>query len=84
MSVYFSQSCPTCGRRIEIRTALLGRIVACQHCGAEFSADPEADVSGRRDDDQDLMLRVERALRRAAHHPATAEVTLSTPGTSLH
>jgi len=38
MSVKFTQSCPTCGRRIRIRASLLGYTVACQHCRAEFVA----------------------------------------------
>lgn len=34
----FDQSCPTCGRRLQIRVDLLGRIVACKHCRAQFTA----------------------------------------------
>ena len=64
MSVRFSQSCPTCGRRIEVRTALLGHVVACQHCGAEFVAGPAGESSGDPSQTPDLMLRVERALQR--------------------
>ncbi len=36
--VYFMQECPTCGRALEIRVALLGKQVVCQHCLAEFEA----------------------------------------------
>ena len=40
---YFDQECPTCGRRLQIRIAYLGRRVACQHCQGEFEAcDPES------------------------------------------
>ena len=71
MSVRFSQSCPTCGRRVEIRTSLLGQIVACQHCHAEFVANPHAGLSSYRDADDELMLRVERALARTKTPPIT-------------
>lgn len=36
--VYFVQECPTCGRRLQIRVAYLGKRVVCQHCLAEFEA----------------------------------------------
>lgn len=63
MTLRFGQSCPTCGRRIEIRVELLGRSVACPHCNAEFTASEQQprQASG----DQVLMDRVERALRRS-------------------
>src|SRR6056297_1644726 len=65
MPVKFTQSCPTCGRRTDIRASLLGCTVACQHCGAEFIAtatdDPVADASA----DAALLDRVERALQKA-------------------
>ena len=38
MSVRFTQSCPTCGRRIEVRASLMGCDVRCQHCHAVFVA----------------------------------------------
>ena len=41
MSVQFTHSCPTCGRRARIRTDLIGATVACQHCNAEFIARPD-------------------------------------------
>jgi hypothetical protein len=37
-SVYYQQSCPTCGRWLRIRVAYLGRKVYCQHCRAAFLA----------------------------------------------
>ncbi len=70
MSVRFTQSCPTCGRRVEIRASLLGCTVACQHCRAEFVAEPGfAGGRGRREPIQavessdDLMARVEQLLQ---------------------
>jgi ribosomal protein L37AE/L43A len=34
----FDQACPTCGRRLQISVELLGRIVSCKHCRAQFTA----------------------------------------------
>ena len=77
MSVRFSQSCPTCGRRMEVRASLLGRTIACQHCRAEFTATAHEDMAGQRGPEHDLMRRVEEALRRsqAAAAPAQAANT---------
>ena len=36
----FTQPCPTCGRRVQVRASLMGCTVACQHCKAEFVANP--------------------------------------------
>lgn len=71
MSVRFTQSCPTCGRRLQVRTSLLGCTVACQHCKGEFIA--KTGLEGDTADEgmesvkpsDPLMERVELALRRA-------------------
>ncbi len=39
MPLYFKQSCPICGRRLQVHSRLLGQQIACQHCSAEFYAD---------------------------------------------
>jgi len=39
MSIRFTQSCPTCGRRNQVRASLLGSRVACAHCGSIFLSD---------------------------------------------
>jgi len=65
MSVRFKQSCPTCGRRIDVRASLLGCTVACQHCGAEFIASANQDLISDHDSGEELMERVEAALKRA-------------------
>ena len=62
--VRFTRSCPTCGRRIQIRGALLGKLVACRHCNAEFVAMVTDDTAGRVDEAQRLMDRVESVLSR--------------------
>ena len=39
---YFSQDCPTCGRKLNVRVEYLGKKVVCQHCNGSFLAwDPE-------------------------------------------
>ncbi len=65
MSIKFTQSCPTCGRRIDVRASLLGCTVACQHCGAEFTATATEGTARGRQRDDELLERVEKALRRA-------------------
>ena len=35
---YFSQECPTCGRRLRVRVQYLGKAVICQHCHGRFEA----------------------------------------------
>ena len=65
MTHRFVQSCPTCGRKLEISVDLLGRAVACQHCQGNFIA---ADPSGSQsvlDDDSVLLDRVDQILSRA-------------------
>ena len=37
-ATYFVQSCPTCGRRLQVRIEYLGKEVMCQHCRAHFHA----------------------------------------------
>ena len=72
MSVRFSQSCPTCGRRMEVRASLLGRTIACQHCRAEFTATAHQDIAGQHGPEDDLMRRVEEALRKSQAAAASA------------
>jgi hypothetical protein len=37
-TTFFVQECPTCGRRLQIRVAYLGKRLYCQHCGGPFFA----------------------------------------------
>ncbi|MEO1530299.1 MAG: response regulator [Planctomycetota bacterium] len=60
--IRFSRSCPTCGRRMKIESSLLGRVVACRHCKAEFTAMACDDGAGQFDDAQRLMERVDSML----------------------
>lgn len=75
MSIRFTQSCPTCGRRVQVRASLIGYTVACQHCNAEFLAEADADDHPERAEPvafaDPLMTRVEEALQRAAQQRTT-------------
>jgi len=35
---YFSQDCPTCGRKLRIRVEYLGKLLVCQHCNGRLRA----------------------------------------------
>lgn len=80
-AIRFSRSCPTCGRRIRLRTHQLGRQVACPHCLAEFQAsiqdgDQPITGSGQADlGDSELMARVDSVLEQAAVEQAALRTT---------
>lgn len=65
MTHRFVQSCPTCGRKLEIQVDLLGREVACQHCHAEFVAADATSTVSVLDDDAALLARVDQMLEKA-------------------
>jgi len=77
MPIKFTQSCPTCGRRIDVRASLLGCTVACQHCGAEFTATANEPQAVQRDSGEELLQRVELALRRAEEASAVGVMGVS-------
>jgi len=79
MSIRFNQSCPTCGRRVDIRASLLGCVVACQHCGAEFVATANEDLSGPQDSSDDLLARAEAAIQRAENLAGQAATVSAGP-----
>ncbi len=60
--LYFRSACPTCGRKLEIRVELLGKMIVCQQCGAEHLA---MEASERAPLGQVSDERIERALARA-------------------
>lgn len=62
MAVQFTQSCPTCGRRLQVQARLFGKRVACQHCHAEFTAGASDSASGS--SPYDLLARAEAMLGR--------------------
>jgi len=63
MPLHFTQSCPTCGRRLQVHTRLLGQNVSCQHCHAEFMAGFQEDNVRSTDRSQDLLARAEAMLK---------------------
>ena len=64
-STYFVQECPTCGRRLHVRVAYLGKSVVCQHCRARFFAcDPASNRYSA--SDSAIMRRAEELLGRVA------------------
>ncbi|MFU7559565.1 response regulator [Stieleria sp. JC731] len=70
--IRFTRSCPTCGRRIQIRGTLLGREVACPHCNAKFTAMATDDAPGRIDDAQRLLDRVDTMLSKVETPPVVS------------
>ena len=63
MPLHFTQSCPTCGRRLQVHTRLLGQNVACQHCCGQFIAGTSEDAPAH-DSSHDLLARAEAMLKR--------------------
>ena len=70
VQVTFHQSCPVCGRRLNIRVTLLGKRVFCQHCGGGFiAADASCGAAGERSQTRridELIERAEAVLQDAA------------------
>lgn len=79
MALHFKQSCPVCGRRLEVPTRLLGLTIACQHCCAEFCAGMDADDSSGGNAADQLLARVDAALSRS-RAPAIERMALSGGG----
>jgi len=68
----FLQTCPTCGRRLEVRVEHLGRELTCQHCRGRFVATHEDYTSA--EGTTALLRRADELLQMAAqkqptHHP---------------
>lgn len=62
-AMHFIQECPTCGRRVQVRLEYLGRRLACDHCGGQFTA-TASEHSAHLANDQ-LLHRAERLLASA-------------------
>ncbi|MBE6425256.1 MAG: hypothetical protein E7029_04585 [Planctomycetaceae bacterium] len=45
-SAYFIQECPTCGKRMQIRSQYLGKSLTCPNCMDQFIASDEP-IEGR-------------------------------------
>lgn len=75
--VFFHQSCPVCGRKLQILVHLLGRRVYCQHCGGGFvardeSLGPADPVRTRIEAVDDLLERASALLQTAGGGPGVA------------
>ena len=69
ISTCFSQACPTCGRQLQVKVALLGKKIACPHCHAQFEARDPASRTPLPDDSSILVLqRANELLAAAAMH----------------
>ncbi|MEZ6118130.1 MAG: hypothetical protein R3C28_16385 [Pirellulaceae bacterium] len=71
-SSYFYQTCPTCGRSLQVRVEYLGREVICRHCRGRLVASDADEVDTSACDSQ--------ILERANHLLSTAEVQVRNPG----
>jgi hypothetical protein len=70
-STYFSQACPTCGRRLMIRVEYLGKRVACQHCQGQFMARDSASIRCDCPEDScELLRRADELLQSSVQHKA--------------
>ena len=58
-TTHFVQSCPTCGRKLQVRIEYDGREMVCQHCGGDFLAEASANVEEKGDG---ILDRVEALL----------------------
>ena len=66
-ATYFVQECPTCGRNLQVRVQYLGKMVVCQHCGAQFQAcDPDSDAYPPEESSLSVLARADELLKSAA------------------
>jgi hypothetical protein len=66
-ATYFVQTCPICGRSLQVRLEYLGRSVACQHCHGSFTAiDPALLPVETFDATDDLLSRADELLATSA------------------
>lgn len=63
-ATYFVQACPICGRHLQVRLALLGKKVACQHCRGTFTAKDPSTAAGPYARLDESILRADRLLFR--------------------
>lgn len=66
-STFFTQECPTCGRRLHIRVEYLGKKVVCEHCRGQFVAcDPSSNRYGNVQAADALLKRADELLENAS------------------
>ena len=59
---YFLQNCPSCGRKLQIRVAHMGRNVACQHCKRTFVATDPSTAPAAELSESSLLKRADQLL----------------------
>ena len=56
-ATFFIQSCPICGRKVQIRVEHLGKRCVCRHCQGQFVAMDPANAHGDCPDRAHALLR---------------------------
>ena len=69
-SPVFVQSCPVCGRRLNVRVEHLGKIVECSHCRGKFVAADPSSQRGAATTAQSLLHKADLLLKRAERQQA--------------
>lgn len=63
---YFIQSCPTCGRKLQIKVEYLGKRLVCQHCQGKLVAvaSQASECAALSDSGFDLLAKADELLER--------------------
>jgi len=60
---YFSQDCPTCGRKLRIRAEYLGKLLVCQHCHGKLHAcDPANSPIDEAEESSKILKRADELI----------------------
>lgn len=73
-SVFYVQSCPACGRSLQVRVDYLGKGVACQHCHANFVAQQETRTPSPSESGLALLDRADELLKAVEKHRKEKEL----------
>jgi hypothetical protein len=74
-STYFSQECPTCGRKLRIHVEYLGKLLVCQHCQGKLHASDPASVSIDEANDSSTILKRADELLASVDHRAQSHTS---------
>ncbi|HAY78915.1 MAG TPA: hypothetical protein DCY79_03835 [Planctomycetaceae bacterium] len=69
-ATFFVQECPTCGRSLEVRVDLLGKLVKCRHCSGRFVASDPANTSATLVSDSAILERADELLATVESMPS--------------
>jgi len=69
-ATFFVQECPTCGRSLEVRVDLLGKLVKCRHCSGRFVASDPANTSATLVSDSAILGRADELLATVESMPS--------------